>query len=125
MSVDGVIVSIVLSGLTTILFFLIIGTFRILLVNLRWKKWHIILCKFNLLIAEIAVFISFGDLVIFKILMPETMKEFAFAFVFGMFATNFEIFARISALDGTDSLKYEYEVVSDEELDERVHEGTS
>ena len=59
-----------LPGLSLILFFLMLGTLRILLVNLRWKKWHIILFKFNLLLSEVATFIGFGDIIIFKTNMP-------------------------------------------------------
>ena len=98
--------NLILANFVAILHFLFLGTCRILLVNTRWRKGQITLFKLGLLVALVASFIAFGDIIIFKADLPEQIQEFMFALVFGKFTTYFEVFARLSSIDGTDTMKY-------------------
>ena len=88
-------------------YFILAGTYRILIRNTLWKQWQVIIIKLELLVAMIAII--FVVLVVVRSEnFPEQLKEFIFVFVFGNFSLYYEIYNKITEIDGTNELNFHY-----------------
>ena len=94
--------------------FTLTGVYRVLFKYARWRNWQIVCCKISLG-AVMILHIDLASNVILSESTPETLKEFAFIYVFGYFSLYYELFAKFTDIDGTASLKTNYEPVERQE----------
>lgn len=66
--------NLIFGSFATALHFFTLGTCRVLIANARWRKWQIKAFKFNVLVALVASFVMFGDIVIFQDSMPDQLQ---------------------------------------------------
>ena len=80
----------------------------------QWRNWQIILNKVCIA-AIMAVHIDLAVKFILSSTTAETVKEFAFIYVFGYFSMFYELFAKFTEIDGTGNLETNYQPVGREE----------
>ena len=107
-------------------YFFLGGVFRILLASCFWKKWQIICCKVTLMVASLSYFYIAMSLIIVGLpesygVTPEVTEkliELSFLYVFGLFSFYYEIFNKLTDLDGTADLRYHYSILPKDESEE-------
>ena len=79
----------------------------------QWKNWQIILNKVSLF-ATLAIHINIASTLTVSQTTPETLKEFAFIYVFGYFSLFYELLAKFTEIDGTGNFETDYHPVGTE-----------
>ena len=83
------------------------GAFRIYLINGIWKRYQVIITKIILALSSLAFMIMGADIMInTQFIGP--LKDFIFLYVFGLISFFFQIFGKITDLDGTGKLNFKY-----------------
>lgn len=104
-----------------IIFF--VGNFRILMLQVKWSKWRIILFKLVLL-ADSAVFFEIGAYYMSNDYrytagadsdLDSKIKDFVLLYIFGLFALFVELYAKMCDIDQTTELKFDYQFKEMEE----------
>lgn len=94
-----------------------VGNFRIMLLNVRWSKWRVILFKL-ILLADSAVFFEIGAYYMSNDYLytggvdddlDGKIKDFVLLYIFGLFALFVELYAKMCDIDQTTDLKFEYQ----------------
>ena len=86
------------------------GAYRIYLINGIWKRYHVILSKLGLIIASLGYMVLAADLMLHS-QYEGALKDFIFVYAFGLITFHFEIYAKITDVDGTTNLKYHYMII--------------
>ena len=76
----------VISAIHVVIVFLGIGTFRVLILNVEWKAYQIVLMKLCFLICSLFFTILAFDLIV-NDWATDAMKDFIFLYLFGMVTT--------------------------------------
>lgn len=93
-----------------------VGNFRILMLQVRWSKWRVILFKLVLL-ADSAVFFEIGAYYMsndYKYTggsntdLDGKIKDFVLLYIFGLFALFVELYSKMCDVDQTAELKFDY-----------------
>ena len=104
-------------------FFILAGTYRVLIKDTLWAKWQVILTKLTLLAAMVAL-IYITMVIIRKSDVAEQMKDFFFVYIFGVFSLYYELYNKITELDGTGELHSHYTNIKQESEEEEVRLNT-
>ena len=97
-----------------IIFF--VGNFRIMMLEVRWSKWRVILFKLVLL-ADSAVFFHIGAYYMSNNYLytggadtelDGKIKDFVLLYIFGIFALFVELYKKVCDTDQTSELKFDY-----------------
>ena len=107
--------SIIYSGVITFLYFVYIGTFRVLLRRIQWERWQLIIMKIGLVVSAMGYILFAGDVIIYMKNVPAAFIDFIFIYIFGLFSLSYEFFGKFTEIDGTGNLQYHYTAVSEDE----------
>ena len=95
--------------------FIIAGNSRIIIAYAKFKKWQTIVFKLGICVGLLAYLIMATYFMMHKFLgvpdsLNDTIKDLFFLYVFGLFTMYYEIYSKISDLDGTSDQQYHYRV---------------
>ena len=103
----------VISSFQTIVLFLGIGAFRILILNVEWKAYQVVLMKICFLICSLLFTTLACDLIVNN-WASDALKDFIFLYLFGMVTTFLEMYGKFTDFDGTAEMRFDYSTKKDE-----------
>ena len=79
----------------------------------EFKQYQVILMKLCLLIASIMYTVLAFDLIV-NDWATNAQKDFIFIYLFGMVATLLELYGKLTDVDGTSEMRYDYNMKKEE-----------